>query len=101
MMPLFRLFKATLKLGMRQGSEGQTRAQKQGDFMDNSNNYLLYTVSVAMISKFVRLQKLRSYSLDYAVLRICMSSVDPTGSQKTVFLNPETGDLKSIFWAGH
>jgi hypothetical protein len=43
-------------LGMRQGSEGQTRAQRQGDFMDKSNNYLLYTVSVAMISKFVRLQ---------------------------------------------
>jgi len=56
MMPGFRLFKATLKLGMRQGSEGQTRAQRQGDFMDKSNNYLLYTVSVAMISKFVRLQ---------------------------------------------
>jgi hypothetical protein len=100
MMPGFRLFKATLKLGMRQGSEGQTRAQRQGDFMDKSNNYLLYTVSVAMISKFVRLQNW-SYSVDYTVLRICMSSVDPTGSQNSVFLNPETRDLKTIFWAGH
>ncbi len=28
---------ATLKLGMQQGLQGQTRAQKQGDFKDNSN----------------------------------------------------------------
>jgi len=28
---------ATLKLGMQQGLQGQTRAQRQGDFKDNSN----------------------------------------------------------------
>jgi len=27
---------ATLKLGMQQGLQGQTRAQRQGDFKDNS-----------------------------------------------------------------
>jgi hypothetical protein len=28
---------ATLKFGMKQGLEGQTKDQKQGDFMDNFN----------------------------------------------------------------
>ncbi len=59
MMPGFRRFKATLKLGMRQGSDSQTRVQRQGDFMDNSNNYLLYTVSVTMISKICQVAKLK------------------------------------------
>ncbi len=29
--------KVTLKFGMKQGLEGQTKDQKQGDFMDNLN----------------------------------------------------------------
>jgi hypothetical protein len=29
--------KVTLKFGMKQGLEGQTKDQKQGDFMDNFN----------------------------------------------------------------
>jgi len=34
--PNFANFANTLKLGMKQGLEGQTRSQRQGDFMDNS-----------------------------------------------------------------
>jgi hypothetical protein len=45
----FTHFKATLKLGMRQGLKGQTMGQRQGDFTDNSIKYLLYTDFVTVI----------------------------------------------------
>ncbi len=35
MVPNFSHFKGRLKLGMKQGLEGQTRSQRQGDFKDN------------------------------------------------------------------
>ncbi len=34
--PSFANFADTLKLGVKQGLEGQTRSQRQGDFMDTS-----------------------------------------------------------------
>jgi hypothetical protein len=38
-------------LGMKKGLDGQTRAQKQGDFLDNSNEYSWWTIHVHQVNK--------------------------------------------------
>ncbi len=51
MAPNFAHFTATLKLDMKQGLEGQTRAQRQGDSMDNFILLELHNFSTTMFCR--------------------------------------------------
>jgi hypothetical protein len=61
--PNFAPFMATLKLGMKQGLEGQTMAQRWSHNTDNSNRYFFKSTSILQKHKGQNLSELGIYDV--------------------------------------
>jgi hypothetical protein len=72
---LFHLM-ATPKLAMKQGLQGETRAQRQGDFKDNSYIKCLAILSLTQMHEMMPIlrvsMKLISRPLSFAMMFLCI-----------------------------